>query len=776
MGGGSETIKGAQIVGLSKKFGALKKKILLENGKNISNGMGAVIASRGQSIADMKSLYNKKYLEAMGYAPNDNILIDKISDGKVLEYTKNNINSMATYVSNPVVNTLGTLDQAILELQDKPNFKRSEMSFTHTDSKKYYYYTAVQNGSYIDISCYLNDEDTVTPYLENKYPDGYAILDMNTYPLVDNGSVYWKAEVEYIYYEDEEVNGEIVTLQKLGLSTEYIDCSFIYFTVLDEEEAQMYAIAQQHSGPFTTTGTYIQENEEMGIRTYTVTVTGTFTVTYIGNGEFSYNMYAPPPSNQDKYQNSAWGNGVISYQAHKVSQVSQAVIDNVRKLIWDYGVDREDIDWVRRTYVSGSVLSSFIVKEQADAYPIIPLKRWFNLVNSKKMDIVLKKIGLEGKDFHDSIRQPEICDAYLFFGIPFSPSNPGLIQYIFEFFTTLSSVRENYNKNAQRQGANSLNITFDGMGIHQNYNVQSWVVVEPATRSVGTYWYETTSETLLVGYREEDNPEGVGKIQVPVFETYTYGEYCHQESESYYIRIRPNVTTYWYTLGGLEWGNIGRIDRTDSVELRLPVLKQITNKMHFNLLCDVIEQSMSLAMYTQQTVKTKWYQTGLFKFIVMAVMIVFQQYWAIAVMYAAEFIIGIFGAAIGGIFQIIATVVLLITQNYGAAFELTAKNLLITASQVVSLVAQVNNLFFGMSMESKQKDYQSTLSTQESEKQKLQEEHDKLYENEGMAVNLFNNVKTLDDISAFYETALNNFDSNYLMFEYATDYSKFYKV
>src|SRR5574344_1816762 len=165
------------------------------------------------------------------------------------------------------------------------------MSFTHTDTKKYYYFTAVQNGSYIDISCYLNNEDTVTPYLENKYPDGYAILNMNTYPLVDNGSVYWKVEVEYIYYEDEEVNGEIVTLQKLGLITEYVDCIFIYFTVLDEEEAQMYAIAQQHSGPFTTTGTYEVEGNDEGFsgRTYTVTVTGTFTVTYIGNGEFSYN-------------------------------------------------------------------------------------------------------------------------------------------------------------------------------------------------------------------------------------------------------------------------------------------------------------------------------------------------------------------------------------------------------------------------------------------------------------------------------------------------------
>ncbi len=777
MGGGSETVKGAEIAGLSKNYGALKKKILLENGKNIANGMGAVIASRGHSIADMKSLYNKKYLEAMGYATNDNILIDKISEGKVLDYTKNNINSMATYVSNPIVKTLGTLDQAILELQDKPNFKRSEMSFTHTDSKKYYYFTSVQNGSYIDISCYMNKEDTVTPYLENKYPDGYAILAMNTYPLIDNGSVYWKAEVKYIYYEDEEVNGEIVTLQKLGLVTEYIDCIFIYFTVLDSEEAQMYAIAQQHSGPFTTTGTNIIENDETGGYTEIVTVYGTFTVTYIGNGEFSYNVYAPPPINLDIFKEQAWDNGVVSYQAQKVSQISQAVGDNVRKLIWDYGVDREDIDGVKRAFVLGSILSSFIVKEQADAYPIIPLKRWFNLVNSKNMDIVLKKIGLEGKDFHDSLRQKEICDAYLFFGVPFGSSNPGLTQYLFEFFTTLSNVRENYEKNAQSYGANSLNISFDGLGIHQNYNVQSWVVVEPATRPVGTYWSQEVSEIIIIGYEKVKvhNENGMSQeVMQPITETNTYNEYYHQESESYYIRIRPTVVNYWYMLGGLEWGNISL--NPYEIELRIPLLKQITNKMSFNLLCDVLEQSMCIAYYTEQTVKTKWYQTGLFKFIVMAVMIVFQQYWAIAVMYAAEFIIDRFGAALGGIFQIIATVVLLITQNYGAAFKLTAQNVLITASQVVSLVSQVNNLFFGMSMESKQKDYQSTLSTQESEKQKLQEEYDKLYENEGMAINLFNNVKTLDDISAYYETALNNFDSNYLMFEYATDYSKFYKV
>ena len=772
MGGGSETIKGAQVVGLSKKFGSLKKKIMLENSKYISGGMDLVVKARGQSIVDLKSLYNKKYLEAMGYAPNDSILVDKLSEGKVLEYTKKNINSMATYVSNPVVNTLGTLDQAILELQVKPNFKRSEMSFTHTDSKKYYYFTSVQNGSYIDISCYLSSDVTVTPVLDTKYPDGYAILNMNTYPLMNNGRVYWKAEIEYIYYVDEKVNGEIVTLQKLGLVTEYIDCIFIYFTVLDTEEAQMYAIAQQHSGPFTTTGTYHVENDETGGYTNTVTVNGTFTVTYIGNGEFSYNMDAPPPANQDKYDNSAWNNGVVSYQEEKVSKISQAVIDNVRKLIWDYGVDREDIDGVRRAYVLGNVINSFIVKEQADAYPIIPLKRWLNFVNSSKMDIVLKKIGIEGKDFHDNLKDTKIWDAYLFFGIPFSSSNPGLIQYIFEFFTTLSSVRENYNKFAQRRGANSLNISFDGMGIHQNYNVQSWVVVEPATRPVGTYWFKEVSETIITGFEEVNNPEGVGKIQVPIYETYTYNEYYRQESESYYIRIRPSVTNYWYTLGGLKWGNIGR--NSYDIELRLPILKQITNKMDFNLLCDVLEQSMALAMYTQETVKTKWYQTGFFKFIVMGILIVFQQYWAIALMYAAEFVTARYGAKMGGLFQIVVTVALLVTQNYGAAFELTAKNVLLTASQVLNIVSQANNLLFGIDIEKKQKNYESILNSQNTEKNKLQEEYEKLYENEGMGVNLFNNVKTLDDIDSYYNMATGNYDSYYLMLDYATDYDKFY--
>ena len=792
MGGGSETIRSAQISGLSDKHGALKKKILLENGKNIPSGMDMVIKSRGQSIVDIKSLYNKKYLEAMGYAPNDSILVDKLSEGKVLEYTKNNINSMVTYVSNLVVNTLGTFDQAILELQDKPDFKRSEMSFTHTDGKKYYYFTAVQNGSYIDISCYMNSTDTVTPFLENKYPDGYAILDMNTYPIVDDGSVYWKVEVEYIYYEDEEVNGEIVTLQKLGLVTEYIDCIFIYFTVLDEEEAQMYAIAQQHSSPFTTTGTYVVEDEEMGDTTYTATVTGTFTVTYIGNGKFSYSMNAPAPGNLMGPTKNAWYNGVYMYQEITIDSVEKAIIDNIRKLIWDYGTDINNLDNIKKTYVSGDILNSFIIKVQADAYPIITLKKWRSFVNNSKMDIVLKKIGIEGKDFRESLSNPYIVDAHLFFGVPFNASNPALVQYIFEFFTTLSNLRDNYQKNNQISGMNMLGIVFDpkdksssaniesnGMEIQQNYSVDYEVIVEPAIRPVGTYWYQEVTETIKE-YQEVESPGGTGTTHVLVDRIVQHKEYCHQESESYYIRLRPSVVGYSYRLNGIRFGPklrglCGKKGGSDNgIELRLPIIKQITNKMGFNLLCDLIEQSMSIAYYTEQEVKTKWYQSGFFKFLTAAVMMYFGQYWAIGVMIATDIVIGVFGAKLGGIFAIIVTVAALITQNYSTAFQMTAKNVLMTASQVLSIVSQANNLMFGIKIEKKQKNYESILGAQNSEKDKLQEEYDELHKNDGMAVNLFNNVKTLDDIDNYYNMATGNFDSYYLMLDYATDYDKFY--
>ncbi len=828
MGGGSETIKNAQVIGLSKEYGKLKKKIFLEVGKFVPNGMNIVIAAYGQNIVDMKSMYNKSYLKAMGYAPNDNILINKISEGKVLEYTKNHIDSRAIQIYNPEVGSLSTMDQVILELQDKPNFKRSVMSFTHTDGKKYHYYTAVQNGSYIDISCYLNITDTITPYLSSKYPDGYVLLSTSSTPLGSNGSLYWTTTVEYTYYEDkiiEEivvVNGKstvvqkVIKVKKTAIASDNIDCIFIYISVLDKEDSHMYAIAQQYSGPFSTTGTYTEENEETGGYTHTVLVTGTFTVTYIGNGEFSYNMDAPSPFDSSyRYSDSilAWENGVISYQARKIAQVEQAVVDNVRKLIWDYNVAGGDYDSVRRTYAQGSILDSIIVKEYADTYPIIPLKRRFNLVNSKKMDLVLKKIGLEGKDFHESIRQKEICDAYLFFGIPYSPGNPGLIEYIFEYFTTLSNVRVNYSKNAQKYAATSINTTYDGMGIHQSYRVESWVVVEPATRSVGTYWYQKTTETFISGYEERTfvNENGLSQEEVvPIYVTKSYNEYCYQESEDYYIKIRPMSIQYWYTLGGKQWGQKGGRSikdqaeewggvvngSDDKIQLRIPILKQITNKMDFNLLCDVIEQSMSFAVYTQQTVKTKWYQTGFFKFVMIVVIIVVAYFTGGA---ALSLLPGVMGVVVAGAiylsaamsiismvtgtsFGVFGTVVGIVAAIGGGYASLVnsgmsiTQTIMFTASQVLNLVSEVNNLLFSMKMGSKQKDYNNQLNQQEKEKEKLADEYEKLYENQGMIVNMFNNFKSLEDIDNYYNVATGDFDSYFLMLDYATDYDTKYKL
>ena len=322
------------------------------------------------------------------------------------------------------------------------------------------------------------------------------------------------------------------------------------------------------------------------------------------------------------------------------------------------------------------------------------------------------------------------------------------------------------------------------MGIHQSYSVKSFVEVEPATRPVGTYWYKKVTETIIIGYEEKtvyganDSSE---QVMVPIYVSRTYGEYCYQESEEYYIRIRPRVSQYWYTLGGRQWGQKGGRSvkdlavewggamngSDDKIQLRLPILKQITNKMNFNLLCDVIEQSMSLAIYTQQTVKTKWYQTGFFKFIMIDVIIVVAYFTGGAALSAMP---GVTGMVVAGAIYLSAamTIITMVTGTsfgvFGTVVGIVAavgggyaslvnsgmtltQTVMFTASQVLNLVSEVNNLLFSMKMGSKQEDYSNQLNQQEKEKEKLADEYEKLHENQGMIVNMFNNFKSLDEIT-----------------------------
>ena len=79
-----------------------------------------------------------------------------------------------------------------------------------------------------------------------------------------------------------------------------------------------------------------------------------------------------------------------------------------------------------------------------------------------------------------------------------------------------------------------------------------------------------------------------------------------------------------------------------------------------------------------------------------------------------------------------------------------------------------------MKMGSKEKEYNSQLKQQEEEKEKLASEYEKLYENQGMIINMFNNFKSLDDIDNYYNIATANFDSYNIMLDYATNFDKFY--
>ena len=216
--------------------------------------------------------------------------------------------------------------------------------------------------------------------------------------------------------------------------------------------------------------------------------------------------------------------------------------------------------------------------------------------------------------------------------------------------------------------------------------------------------------------------------------------------------------------------------------------------MDFNLLCDVIEQSMSFAVYTQVTVKTKWYQSGFFQFLMIIVIVVVAFFTGGAALAAMP---GVTGMVVAGAIYLSAamTIITMLTGTsfgvFGTVVGIVAavgggyaslvnsgmtltQTVMFTAGQVLNLVSEVNNLLFSMKMGSKQEDYSNQLNQQEKEKEKLADEYEKLHENQGMIVNMFNNFKSLDDIDNYYNMATANFDSYTLMLDYATNYDKFY--
>ena len=144
---------------------------------------------------------------------------------------------------------------------------------------------------------------------------------------------------------------------------------------------------------------------------------------------------------------------------------------------------------------------------------------------------------------------------------------------------------------------------------------------------------------------------------------------------------------------------------------------------------------------------------------------------------AAMSIISMISGTSFGIFGTVVGIVAAIGGGYASLVNsgiTLTQTVMFTATQVLNLVSEVNNLLFSMKMSSKQEDYNNQLNQQEQEKKKLEEEYEKLHENQGMIVNMFNNFKSLDDIDNYYNIAVGDFDSYYLMLDYATDYDKFY--
>ena len=799
MGGSkTHTIKDIQIVGIMDNVGELRKRMFLEDARKIGGGMGLVMTSRGQNIAQLKGLYNEGYITAFGYNPNDSILIDKLDEDTVLAHTQAVLDSSATEVRNLEVALLDVVTQAILKLQTYPQWDALNRCFEY-NGELYGYLTSVQNGQYIDITIYRNRDGTVTEYLDGKYGVGkWTILSQgSTVQNIDSQQV-WVVEVEYSYTVIEDIEGTPTEVTYTEVVAEHVPIEIEYIQITDAEHTGMVDIVNNYNGDVTIYSC-VSTNDFDGniLTTRCLHVTVSRTATYLGNGEYSVTTSANNPYNLFDWEYSAVGAAQSNATQQALVGIEQDIKASTQKVIWVYG-DGVSSD-NKYAYVVLSEYPEFIVPTQAKSMPIIPLKRNRSIVSSRNQDIMLKQIGIEGEDFASSLNAKEILDAYIHFGVPVKNTNIAAVKYIFELLAQLSNIRETIKFGGTRV-VKKVSISYNGLDIQQTYGVDV-EVVEDSTRPVGTYWYETETRTYTSTSTDENGNTETG--------TYTRGlpAYNKQESEGYYIKVVNTSLMFRYTVGGIRksYPDLKAIftqsaDPEENLKLmRYPVVKDILIKLPINDYADIIEQSMCLVFNTKTSYKTKWYQRGFFKFIMIIVVIVVFIYTGfymdMSTVAGVTNTVGVFGAGstyaqvalvagfVGGLagllgvdLGVLGKVLTVVALAYGVYHIATqgvntfmqgvnAANTLLQIPVVVTSLTHTNGPL---------DDLQNRVAQQA---QQLEEAEDEEEEMTGDSVSggLLIMGSSIP-VDSYYDMALGNLNQYNLMYEDPYDYSKYFKT
>ena len=589
MGGSTKTIVDLSITKLIEDPEKIYKSVMRDVLSNGPKGSRAVMSSLARHIIDNKSLFHSKYLETLGYEPAVNAKYLNIDTDLVKDYIESNTADIVQSISSARYDAPNASEYMLYHLQSNYNdLDLALREFTGLDDKRYKFLTTtVVSSSLIEATCYRVSSETVSEHaFENGYTVDIIYEDIETI----SGLKYWK-------YRDTTGQVRYASVEYLYLNVEGIDYQAIEY-VLSEYNNKIYSR--------TGTGT---DSDGITYTTWNLTAKSKVYLDSDGkiNVEVSKVSINYPAGYRSQYYVEAVNGAMIDIKKEIEDSIKQYMANSSEKLVATY-IDSNNIQKIIIASVSEELVSGFI---DVEAYPIIPLKSNYAFTkDTRERKAVLNKIGMTGSDFESSLSNSSVKHASIMFTIRLDSNDSISNRYIYNLLDNLTSTTVVGNKGGAVTTHN-VQIKFQGVDLTTKVGM-STQIKSGAIGNIGEIVCLNGTESYIVR-----DPDAYGDVYIE--ENRTIKILRKQINELYYneIIIR-NASSDWRIEG---YAKNGELFGDESENCVLPLIKTAMYGFNLEDSLYILGKSLSIVAVSITEIKTKWYQTGFFKFVMIVALV-----------------------------------------------------------------------------------------------------------------------------------------------------------
>ena len=688
-GSSSKTYTNLQVQPLMDDPEKWYKASMNEAFKNIPHGMKSVMNMYVHNMTDARSLFNDTFLTNLGYNPRENIKYRVIDPDLVLNWAKTNISSSITSVSECKFTTPTMKELALEYLQDNyTDMNLTENSFYINGVKWYLSGVTVVSTLGSDATCYKNKETTVSNYATSH---GTTVISINETIVTIQGINYWSATlgsgVVNIPVEYTTINCPGINTDSLSMLVKKFDGKVYHISAPIDDEGNVYGF-----GGDVVISVKLDVSGEL-------VVTGKISnIRYNNWSAREYTMLTK--------------NAVETTVGNVRKEIAKMLAGLVERLVFKYtlnGTTKLMIAEVSEELVSGIA--------NAKAYPIIPLRENFTFVKeTNQMKAVLNKLGMSGSDFEDSINDSRLKNAAILFVLDIENTSDTATKYIFETLVNMVTTTTTGPKNTVKTYYH-LDYGFSDIDMNTKLNF-TLEFKEGVISDVGKYNRSTVSEKLE--YRDPETNKMVSETKI-------YKLIRKQVNELYYQELKIISGTTNWRVGGYDLDGITYI----------PIVDIGLDKLNYEELCYMLALSVSIMTTSVVTVKSKWYQSGFFKFVMVIIIAVASFFtagaasaaygWlAGAVVYAGSIvsILGIMGINTGVLGQIIGVAAILVG---GYTSIMGATNIATTTLQVASTLTQLASVAIGFNTQGVMKSIEKQRESKQAELEESNSQMEEMY-------------------------------------------------